>query len=168
MFVYSGHLFLLYYLNNGIKLRFALFVVRSCRFINGLYVHFTVPSLPPKQLIAHNTSSTTLIVTWLPVPDGYVHGILRGYRLLFKLDQNSLYHNVTTVNQTFELIGLQKFTKYSVKVLAFTRIGDGNISDHVVVSTDEDGKWFPREFFISFYAVFYFWRGIFSGTRELL
>ena len=80
------------------------------------------------------------MVTWLPVPDGYLHGILRGYRLLFKIDEDRFYQNVTTLNQSFELTGLEKFTNYSVKVLAFTRIGDGNVSDPVLVSTDEDGK----------------------------
>ena len=80
------------------------------------------------------------MVTWLPVPGDYVHGILRGYRLLFKIYKNSFYQNVTTVNQSFELTGLEKFTNYSIKVLAYTRIGDGNVSDHVIVSTDEDGK----------------------------
>lgn len=108
-----------------------------------MYFLFTVPSLPPTQLTAYNTSSTSLMVTWLPVPDGYVHGILRGYRLLLKIDEDSFYQNVTTVNRSFELTGLEKFTNYSVKVLAFTRIGDGNISDPVIVSTDEDGKSFP-------------------------
>ena len=81
------------------------------------------------------------MVTWLLVPDGYVHGILRGYRLLFKIDEDSFYQNMTTVNQSFELTGLEKFTNYSVKVLAYTRIGDGNVSDPVIVSTDEDGKY---------------------------
>ena len=80
------------------------------------------------------------MVTWLPVPDGYVHGILRGYRLLFKIDGDRFYRNVTTVSQSFELTGLEKFTNYSVKVLAFTRIGDGNVSGPFLVSTDEDGK----------------------------
>lgn len=69
-----------------------------------------------------------------------MHGILKGYRLLFKVDGDSFYRNVTTVNQSFELMRLKKFSKYSVKVLAFTRVGDGNISKHVTVSTDEDGE----------------------------
>lgn len=80
------------------------------------------------------------MVTWLPVPDGYVHGILQGYRLLFKIEQDIFYKNVTTANQSLELTGLEKFTKYSLKVLAFTRIGDGNISNPLTVSTDQDGK----------------------------
>lgn len=63
-----------------------------------------------------------------------------GYRVLFKTDQESSYRNVTTGNQSFELTGLEKFTNYTVKVLAFTSIGDGNKSDPVIVPTDEDGK----------------------------
>lgn len=84
------------------------------------------------------------MVTWLPVPDGHVHGVLRGYRLLFKKEQGTFYKNMTTVNQSLELTGLEKFTNYSVKVLAFTRIGDGNVSDPVTVSTDQDGKSLSR------------------------
>ena len=80
------------------------------------------------------------MVTWLPVPDGYVHGILRGYRVLFKEEGDKYYQNVTTVNQSLELKGLRKFTNYSVRVLAFTSIGDGNVSDPFTVSTDQDGK----------------------------
>lgn len=80
------------------------------------------------------------MVTWLIVPDGYVHGILRGYRVLFKEEGDIYYQNVTTVNQSLELEGLQKFTNYSVRVLAFTSIGDGNVSDPFTVSTDQDGK----------------------------
>lgn len=80
------------------------------------------------------------MVTWFIVPDGYVHGILRGYRVLFKEEGDIYYQNVTTVNQSLELEGLQKFTNYSVRVLAFTSIGDGNVSDPFTVSTDQDGK----------------------------
>ena len=74
------------------------------------------------------------------MPDGYVHGILQGYRLLFKIEQDRFYKNVTTANQSLELTGLEKFTNYSLKVLAFTRIGNGNISNPLTVSTDQDGK----------------------------
>ncbi|RMX41265.1 hypothetical protein pdam_00012375, partial [Pocillopora damicornis] len=112
--------------------------------------HEDVPSLPPEQLAAQNTSSTSLSVTWLPVPNGFVHGILRGYRVLFKTDQESSYRNVTTGNQSFELTGLEKFTNYTVKVLAFTSIGDGNKSDPVIVPTDEDVPSLPPQNVSSF------------------
>lgn len=108
-------------------------------FLAHLYF-ILVPSLPPSNLRAHNTSSTTLRVTWLPVPQEFLHGILVGYRLFFKADKNLFYENVTTVNQTLELTGLEKFTNYSMKILAFTRIGDGNVSHSATVSTDQDGS----------------------------
>ena len=79
-------------------------------------------------------------MTWLPVPQEFLHGILVGYRLFFKAEQNLFYENVTTVNQTLELTGLEKFTNYSMKILAFTGIGDGNVSHAVTVSTDQDGS----------------------------
>lgn len=74
------------------------------------------------------------------MPQEFLHGILVGYRLFFKAEQSLVYENVTAVNQTLELTGLEKFTNYSVKVLAFTRIGDGNVSHSVTVSTDQDGS----------------------------
>ena len=117
----------------GVYLSFSLF-------FEHIFIFILVPSLSPSNLRAHNTSSTTLRVTWLPVPQEFLHGILLGYRLFFKAEKNLFYENVTTVNQTLELTGLEKFTNYSMKILAFTRIGDGNVSHSVTVSTDQDGS----------------------------
>lgn len=39
------------------------------------------------------------------------------------------------------LVGLEKFTNYSIQVAAFTRIGVGAKSLELVVSTDEDGTY---------------------------
>lgn len=39
------------------------------------------------------------------------------------------------------LHGLFKYTNYSVQVLAFTRVGDGNISSPIYCRTKEDGEW---------------------------
>ena len=91
------------------------------------------------------------------MPDGYVHGILRGYRVLFKEEGDIHYQNATTVNQSLELTGLEKFTNYSVRVIAFTSIGDGNVSAPFTVSTDQDGKrrpWFSFSFLLLFVCLF--------------
>ena len=105
---------------------------------------FAVPSQPPVNLKAHNTSSTSIRVIWDEVPQGFLHGILQGYRVFYKKtgDKNSSYVNVTTDSATRELhvTGLEKFTEYSTKVLAFTRKGDGAVSDNISVLTDEDGN----------------------------
>lgn len=45
-----------------------------------------------------------------------------------------------TVELNTELHGLQKFANYSIRVWAYTRIGDGEKSSPIFCRTDEDGK----------------------------
>ena len=55
-------------------------------------------------------------------------------------DVNGSYSNVTTLSNDYKLKELKKFTKYFIKVLAFTSKGDGVDSTPFNISTDEDGK----------------------------
>lgn len=48
--------------------------------------------------------------------------------------------NVTTTQPSLELDGLEKYTNYSIQVLAFTRAGDGVRSEQIFTRTKEDGK----------------------------
>ena len=90
---------------------------------------------------AHNTSSTSLHVSWHEVPKGFVHGILLGYRVLYKIANVTGNKSITTeTTNKRELQELKKFTVYEINVLAFTAIGDGANSKSIHVSTDEDGK----------------------------
>ncbi|XP_048584451.1 uncharacterized protein LOC5515158 isoform X2 [Nematostella vectensis] len=99
-----------------------------------------VPSLAPGNLQAYNTSSTSLNITWNPIPFPYVHGILRGYRAMYREEStaNGSYSNVTSLQKHVLITGLKKFTRYSIHVLAFTVKGDGVMSEAVNISTDED------------------------------
>ena len=86
-------------------------------------------------------------MTWGKVPEGYVHGILQGYRVFYSemtANRNISYLKVTTdpENRQLRVTGLKKFTKYSLKVLAFTRKGDGAVSTDISVVTDEDGNYY--------------------------
>lgn len=56
-------------------------------------------------------------------------------------DDNSTYIDVSigSANRELDITGLEKFTRYSVKVLALTRKGDGPVSHNISVLTDEDG-----------------------------
>lgn len=47
--------------------------------------------------------------------------------------------NVTTIQPSLELDGLEKYTNYSIQVLAFTNAGDGVRSEQIYVRTKEDG-----------------------------
>nr|XP_020444512.1 Down syndrome cell adhesion molecule homolog isoform X2 [Monopterus albus] len=46
--------------------------------------------------------------------------------------------NVTTSKPSLELDGLEKYTNYSIQVLAFTRAGDGVRSEQIYTRTKED------------------------------
>ena len=48
--------------------------------------------------------------------------------------------NVENSHTQLELKNLWKYTKYGIRVLGFTKIGKGVISQEKVVQTDEDGK----------------------------
>lgn len=76
------------------------------------------------------------MVRWNPIPDEfYVHGILRGYKVIYKAIaianehlEEELETNQVTVpssNLSAVLENLNAFTRYSIEVLAFTVKGDG-------------------------------------------
>ena len=48
--------------------------------------------------------------------------------------------NVENTHTQLELKNLWKYTEYGIRVLGFTKIGKGVISQEFVVQTDEDGK----------------------------
>lgn len=50
--------------------------------------------------------------------------------------------NITTTRERVELRGMEKFTNYSVQVLAYTQAGDGVRSSVLYIQTKEDSK--PR------------------------
>ena len=113
------------------------------RFIlKKLHFSLLVPSLPPADIQSHNTSSTSLMVTWNPVPKGFTHGIVLGYLVLYKKEKDSHYSyaNKTSLVNSAELTNLDKFTMYVVKVLAFTIKGNGELSNKTLVRTHEDGE----------------------------
>lgn len=47
---------------------------------------------------------------------------------------------MTTIQPSLELEGLEKYTNYSIQVLAFTSAGDGVRSEQIYVRTKEDGR----------------------------
>lgn len=116
---------------------FALFKNR----LISVFVLTVVPSLPPTDIRAYNTSSTSLTVTWNPVPQGYTHGIVLGYLVFYKRQQDldGNFINASSLVFSADLEGLDKFTVYVVKVLAFTIKGNGVISNETSVKTHEDG-----------------------------
>lgn len=118
------------------------------------FLFLAVPSLPPQNLWANNISSTALRVTWNPVPTGFVHGILRGYKLLYrKCSEVSVPYReiaLSPAHRFKEIDDLQKFTYYEIRILAFTIKGNGAQSPQVNVTTDEDSEYWMFDVILSF------------------
>ncbi|MEQ2203938.1 Down syndrome cell adhesion molecule-like protein 1, partial [Xenoophorus captivus] len=90
-------------------------------------------------------TSDEAVITWSEPPRMTLHGVLKGYRVVFW----SLFHdgewgemqNITTTREQVELRGLEKFTNYSVQVLAYTQAGDGVRSNVLYIQTREDREY---------------------------
>lgn len=82
-------------------------------------------------------------VTWEDVATGFIHGILRGYRVFYSRTKDNgaaIRQAVIRADKHYvHLEGLDKFTNYTIQAAAFTRIGYGAKSTKLIVSTDEDG-----------------------------
>ena len=103
----------------------------------------SVPSHPPLNLTAYNTSSTSFNVTWNEIPNEHKNGIILGYTIRYGFSRTG-FTNKTVLNGTTrhtELTGLEKYKLYSIQILGFTVKGYGNLSEPVIVRTAEDGKW---------------------------
>ena len=93
---------------------------------------------------AFNTSSASIYLTWLADVTELNGAPLLGYSVFYR-EINSRYKPdvVTSVGPAVTeawLENLDKFTSYFIRVLAFTKYGNGVPSERVTVTTDEDGK----------------------------
>uniref|UniRef100_A0A3Q2DIV1 Down syndrome cell adhesion molecule like 1 n=1 Tax=Cyprinodon variegatus TaxID=28743 RepID=A0A3Q2DIV1_CYPVA len=101
-----------------------------------------VPSEPPQNVRAISVTSDEAVITWSEPPRMTLHGVLKGYRVvfwsLFPDGEWGEMQNITTTREQVELRGLEKFTNYSVQVLAYTQAGDGVRSNVLYIQTRED------------------------------
>uniref|UniRef100_A0A673VVY0 DS cell adhesion molecule like 1 n=1 Tax=Salmo trutta TaxID=8032 RepID=A0A673VVY0_SALTR len=101
-----------------------------------------VPSQPPQNVRAISVTSDEAVITWAEPPRLTLHGVLKGYRVvfwsLFPDGEWGEMQNITTSREQVELRGLEKFTNYSVQVLAYTQAGDGVRSNVLYIQTRED------------------------------
>ncbi|KAG5313831.1 DSCL protein, partial [Acromyrmex insinuator] len=101
-----------------------------------------VPSSPPQDVRCTALSSTSLQVSWESPPDSSLNGILKGYKVMWE-NMDALTESVKpemkiTTALTVGLHGLEKYTNYSIQVLAYTRTGDGIASSPLYCVTEED------------------------------
>ncbi|XP_019476379.1 protein sidekick-1-like [Meleagris gallopavo] len=102
----------------------------------------SVPSAPPENVSAEAVSSTQILLTWSAVPESEQNGLILGYKILYKAKDLDSEPRSQTVRgnhtQSCLLSGLRKYVLYEIRVLAFTRIGDGVPSSPAVIERTKD------------------------------
>uniref|UniRef100_A0A7M4FNJ1 Sidekick cell adhesion molecule 2 n=1 Tax=Crocodylus porosus TaxID=8502 RepID=A0A7M4FNJ1_CROPO len=101
-----------------------------------------VPTVPPGNVQAEATNSTTVRFTWNPPSPQFINGINQGYKVRAAWPHEA---TVVTVRPNFQdsihvgyVVGLKKFAEYFTSVLCFTTPGDGPRSPPQLVRTHED------------------------------
>ncbi|XP_074610736.1 uncharacterized protein LOC141865386 isoform X1 [Acropora palmata] len=124
------------------------------------------PNAAPQNLSVVNASSTSLNITWAPLPLKHRRGLILGYKISYEELVKKTHGRVSrsphsrqrSVNgsKTLEVKvdGLRKFTNYCVKAWAFNSKGDGKETKDVCVATDEDVPTQPPPNVIAFNKTF--------------
>jgi len=103
---------------------------------------FTGPNASPSYVQGHNTSSTSILVQWGDVPAADQNGVIMRYTVTYKALPSSSPQTEVVIAPTTQvtLTGLNEYTNYSITVFASTLKGAGNVSEPIIVITDQDSK----------------------------
>lgn len=101
------------------------------------------PASAPRNVQGRMLSSTTMIIQWEePVEP---NGQIRGYRVYYTMEPDQPVSNWQKHNVDDSLLttvgSLLEDETYTVRVLAFTSVGDGPLSDPIQVKTQQGGEW---------------------------
>ncbi|XP_056671274.1 receptor-type tyrosine-protein phosphatase F isoform X9 [Monodelphis domestica] len=106
------------------------------------------PSSPPLRVQARMLSASTMLVQWEP-PDE-PNGLVRGYRVYYSPDAllplGSWHKHNTDDSHLTTVGGLVTGITYSIRVLAFTAVGDGPPSAPIQVKTQQGVPAQPADF----------------------
>ena len=100
----------------------------------------------PVIISAHNLSSTSLSISWLPVNLPLFNGIPTGYMVHYRVktsDNTTVFLNTTIddyLAMSINISDLMKYTEYEMYMTATTIKGQGTRGEFVYFRTDEDGK----------------------------
>ncbi|XP_012577661.1 PREDICTED: receptor-type tyrosine-protein phosphatase F isoform X1 [Condylura cristata] len=106
------------------------------------------PSSPPRRVQARMLSASTMLVQWEPPEEP--NGLVRGYRVYYTPDARrplSAWHKHNTDAGLLTTVGsLLPGITYSLRVLAFTAVGDGPPSPAIQVKTQQGVPAQPTDF----------------------
>ena len=110
-----------------------------------LWSNFTAPSSSPVNMRALADSSTTIMVSWDPVPPIDQNGIITEYEVMYQPLETfngsivTRRVNVTEPEMSVTLMELQEFVNYSISLHAYTSVGGGPYNTPVTIATLQDG-----------------------------
>ena len=103
-------------------------------------VFFLVPSAPPSNVtVQEKTSTSSLSIQWMDVPDNETNGHLIGYTVIYRavkvggkeVVDDVVKESVGTGTHSITLNDLQSFTTYEIRVAGITRRGEGVFSQPI-------------------------------------
>lgn len=97
--------------------------------------------MPPEDVTFDVPSNTAIRVSWNLVPAEHRNGIIRGYRVRYKVEGAGTwtYKDASTTQFSLKITNLDETKKHEIGVLAYTSIGDGS-SSRDVIYPDPDGR----------------------------
>ena len=100
------------------------------------------PTAAPENVRGHNSSPTSILVTWDDVPAAEQNGIILTYTITYESLTENHNGNVTVnyPDHQRNLTGLREYVNYSITVFASTVKGDGLASYPIIVITDQNSK----------------------------
>ncbi|PWA21587.1 hypothetical protein CCH79_00003262, partial [Gambusia affinis] len=102
----------------------------------------SVPSCGPTNVSAFATTSSSILVRWIEVPEPDRNGLILGYKVMYKeKDSDSavrFWMVEGNASHSVQLTSLGKYVLYEIQVLAFTRIGDGRPSSPPILERTLD------------------------------
>ncbi|XP_022808475.1 receptor-type tyrosine-protein phosphatase F-like [Stylophora pistillata] len=108
------------------------------------------PSRAPTNFSAAASSSTSITASWLSPPENFRHGIVKGFKLFYKMrgsSKSAKFVNISGGDTLSTIVtSLHKYTEYELQVSAYTSVGDGPKSHVEVVRTEEDAPNAPTSF----------------------
>lgn len=106
--------------------------------------HQAEPSGSPQEVKCYSTSSTSILVRWLPPPIESQNGIITQYAIQYAATEGEdtgtqQIDGISPQSSQYLLENLDKWTEYRVTVTALTDVGAGPESLPQLIRTEEDG-----------------------------
>ena len=105
----------------------------------GVHLFITVPSGPPRNLVAANVTSDSISLIWDPPTAANQNGIIRAYNISLSVSPSGENIQLTAINTELYLDMLHPYYTYNFIISAVT-IGPGPPSSVYTITTEEEGN----------------------------